>query len=246
MDGRNTIIITLKWYFHVSENEISRFDQICDLLLSGLIDGSSERTPSFFDMEEEINGLALTFLPNSQRDLLTIQTDLWTILVDWWDAVKWARRGIRAPIDKEDFLADLMDKIVKEIMNDASMKQYHKTNVLQALIQMSTPPRYQISPFVRQGLPRNINLDAVLEHYKQLSVKYGFGDEYNIFLQLLSDKMTRNSDRHTYFKVQKYRNDCRNSGRQPSFEDYISRREWTISPELLPHCERLFRREYKM
>jgi len=246
MDGRNTIIITLKWYFHVSENEISRFDQVCDLLLSGLIDGSYQRTPSFFDMEAEINGLARTFFPNSQRDLVTIQTDLWTILVNWWDAVKWARRGIRASMEKEDFLADLLSDIVEEIMSDTKMKKYFKPNVLQALIQMSTPPRYQITPFVRQRLPRKINLNAILKYYKQLSLKHGFGNEHRILLQLLFDKMTRNSERHTYFKVQEYRKDWRNSGRQPSFDDYISRRELTISPELLPHCKRLFEIKFEI
>jgi hypothetical protein len=246
MTGRATIIDLLKWYFRTSGSRVARFSRICDVLLSGLIDGSSERTPAFYDMEAEINALALTFLPNNQYDLVTIQNDLWTILVNWWDTVRWARRDVRAFMEKEDLLADLIDNIVKNIKNDINTRRYYKRNVLQALIQMSAPPGYIITPYVGQPLPRNIDLNIILQCYEQLSHAYDFDNEVHILLQLLFDKMTRNTNRHAYYTVQEYRLHCCRSGTQPSFQDYISYRGLTISPELSVHCERLFQTRYRI
>jgi hypothetical protein len=241
MDGRNTIIITLKWYFRVADDDVATFDGICDLFLSGLIDNTDEITPAFYDVEAAINTLALYFLPDSQYNLLTIQTDLWMMIVNWWDTVKWARRSIRIPMETEDFLADLVAPIVQEIMGDPTKRPYYKPRVLEALLQTSKPP-YETTRYIRQLSPPNINLDIALEYYKQLSHKHGFGDEYPILLQLLFDKFARNRKRHFYFLIQDYQMRCDEIQMTPSYHDYISRRALAISPELSVHCERLFQR----
>lgn len=246
MNGENTIIITLKWYFRVSEDEIGRFDEICKLLLSGLIDETDEITPRFDDMDKEINALADIYWSDIQSDVVTVQNDLWTILVNWWDAVKWARRGVRVLIETADLIADLVEAIANEISNNPQTKPYHHPFILQALIQRNTPPRYTITRYVQQRLPKNTDLDAASGYYRKLSHKHGFGDEYHVLLQLLSDKMTRNRKRHTYFIVQDYIDQCRIARKTPSYDDYISCRGITLSPALLIHCRRLFRMRFRM
>lgn len=243
MDGRNTIIITLQCYFHASQYRIARFNPICDLLLSGLIDGNNIRIPAFEDLEAEIDAVALAFLPDTQYDLTVIQNDLWTILVNWLDTVKWARKGAQAFMEKQDLLADLAAPIVYDIMNDphyAILRQYYQPNILHALIQQSAPTGYIITPYSGRPLPQNIDLDTILQYYEQLSYQYGFDDDVHLLLQILFDKMMRNENRHAEYIVEKYLQKCDDSQTQPSFYDYIADRKLNISPEFLIHCQHLF------
>jgi hypothetical protein len=253
MNGRDTIIIMLKCYFRAPEYKVIRFNRVCNLLLSGVVHDGYERTPAFEDLEAEIDSLALTFLPDMQYDLGTIQDDLWTMLVNWWDAVKWARQGGRrqaeASMETEDLFADLVDHIVQDIRaggnrNMAYLRQYYRPNILEALIQMSTPPFYITDPFLQQALPLNVNLIRLRRDYQRLSNRYGFGIDVHILLQLLYDKMNRNSRRHAYFLLRDYRQYCRDNQRQQSFNDYIVFRGLNIPQHLLLHCQRLFREQY--
>jgi hypothetical protein len=253
MNGRDTIIIMLKCYFRAPENKVTRFNRTCDLLLSGLVHEGYERTPAFEDLEAEIDSLALAFLPNMQYNLVTIQDDLWTMLVNWWDAVKWARQGSRrqteASMETEDLFADLVAHIVNYIKNPtnqnmAYLSRYYKPNILEALIQMNTPSPYITDPFLQQALPLNVNLNRLRRGYRRLSNRYGFGTDVHILLQLLYDKMNRNRRRHTDFPLQDYRQYCRDNHRRPSFNDYIVFRGLNIPQHLLLHCQRLFREQY--
>jgi hypothetical protein len=239
MDGRNTIIDTLLNYFRASDDDAPIFDEMCDLFLSGLIGNTDERIPPFTDVENEINVLALYFSQNNQIDP-TIQNDLWTMLFNWWNAVRWARQSIRIPTETEDFLADLVAPIVQQIKRDSGARPYYTPIVLEALIQCSTPPTYQISNYVQQNLPPNIDLNMALQYYQKLSRRYGFGNEYPILLQLLVDKLARNRMRHLSLLIPAYIVGCNMIPIMPSYHHYITRRALDIPPQFAVHCERLF------
>jgi hypothetical protein len=242
MDGRQTIIITLQLYFRVSNDDVLIFDEICDLLLSYLIDESDENPPESEDMEAEIEALAREFSPDNQDDRYIIKDDLLKLLVNWWHAVTWARRDIRILIETEEFIADLVVPIKDEIMDDPDGKPYYKSSILEALLQMSEPP-YGTTRHVRQRLPEGIDLNDALEYYKQLSRNHGFGNEYPVLLELLSIKLARNEERHLYFLLKAYKAHCREKKERPSYHGYISYRGMVMRPKFSVHCEHLFQRE---
>jgi hypothetical protein len=148
-------------------------------------------------------------------------------------------------METEDFLADLVAPIVKEIMGNPGTAPYYESIVLEALLQMSKPP-YGTTRYVRQRLPPNINLNDALEYYKQLSGNHGFSDQYHILLELLSVKVARNEKRHLYFLVEDYKVHCREEKKRGSYHDYISYRGLVISPELSGHCKSLFQNLYRI
>jgi hypothetical protein len=242
MDGRHTIIITLQLYFRVSEEKV--FDSICDLLLFYLTDESDENPHKAEDMEAEIETLAREFAPNNQDDWDTIKKDLLKLVINWWHIVTWAQQEIRLSIEKEEFIADLLAPIVAEIKNDSYGSRYYKPIVLEALLQMINSS-CKISNYVRQRLPQNINLNDALQYYQKFSDDHHFSKECPVLLELLSIKLARNAKRHLSYLFKDYRADCRQSGNHVSYDDYISYRGLTISPEQSVICKNLFENELK-
>lgn len=251
MNGRDTIFSMWKCYFNASPNLTHRFNGICDLFMSGLVCTDRERVPDFDDLEAEIDALALGFAANDQGNLATIQNDLWTMLANWWDTVAWARRGIRVSMEREDLLGDLLQDIVRQITVDFGeilMRSVYTVDVLQALIQIHTTGGID-DPFLFQrlqsNLPENVDLNTLLQYFRQLGQAHDFDDETDILLELLLEKKDRNVNRHSRMKVIEYRRLCRVHRVRPSFTGYIDFRGLNIPHHLLHHYERLFRRKYE-
>ncbi|CAF1478217.1 unnamed protein product [Adineta steineri] len=246
MNGRSTIIVMLQCYFQATENKIPRFKGVCDLLLGGLVDGNYEITPRFDDLVAEVTALALVFLPGNHRNLPTIQEDLWTLLVNWWNTARWARREVRIFAEKDDLLADLLTDIVNKILihNNLNVRENYTFYVLQALIQMTTFGRIT-NTYFRPSLPTEDILNNILQEYRVLSHHYGFdNNNVHILLQLLCNKKNRNTNSHADYKVKEYKLYCERSQIQPSYYGYISYRGLNIPQEHLNACQHLFLSKY--
>ena len=246
MNGQHTIMSLLQLRFlHASDAVMRIFDEIFDLLQSDLTNDSNEWTLNLEEMEEEIYTLAEALVPGGQPDvLLTIHTDIDRMLTNWWRDMQWARETTRISMETEDLIADLVDHITQHIVDNHRTRSYYDVNILDALLHNGTPQTGQIIRYPRQRLPTRHMLDAASEYYINLSREYGFGEEYRILLELLYIKMKRNSKRHLSFLSEDYRALCLETGRVPTYEDYLSYRGLTIPPAVVIHCKRLFGQKF--
>ncbi|CAF1332128.1 unnamed protein product [Adineta steineri] len=256
MDVRYTILSMLKCHFKESDINVFHVHGIYTVFISGLTDTDYERTPDFDDLETQICSLARIVSPdtNTSYTFALIENDIWTITANWWNTVKWARREVReraheegrqeaeAEMETDDLIADLVDHIVQKITDksDSNMEEirkHYKSHVLQALIQLHTKSKYPI-------FPNKQICDRLLENYKDLSWTYNFNNDVYILLKFLLHKKDRNSKRHASYRIDEYKQLCRQNNIEQSCADFISYRRLKIDPEVLPHIRRLFADKY--
>jgi hypothetical protein len=251
MNGCDTIVRMLQNYFSNTDATNFLFDDLWEILTDGLSD-TDDRTPVFNELDDEINYLA-RFFSTANRHPNTIQRDLFEIVENWWDSITWARTDIRITIEKEDLLGDLLHDTIIQIKahfnnNGYRMERYYTYDVLEALNQLQTTNDIELD--LRDRLEANgiwdNELNILLQFFRQLSRRYGFEQQPEVFLRLLLMKKDRNYKRHTDDKVLRYERDCNNNGGQPSFDGYIQKRGLDIDDETLPHYRRLFRYKYNI
>jgi hypothetical protein len=89
-----------------------------------------------------------------------------------------------------------------------------------------------------------LDLDRLLQYYRQLSTRHGFDNRTNVLLQLLRDKKKRNDNTHSEYKVQEYKQCCNDCEVQASFNGYIAFRGLNIDRQFFDDYERLFQIKY--